>query len=70
VQKLRVGFDHLWSEMENVLDSNGPTRRKRIRIDKMNEKERKYSYKRLFCEIIDVCQNVSVRFSENVSFSF
>jgi hypothetical protein len=24
VQKLRGVFDHLWSEMENVFDSNGP----------------------------------------------
>jgi hypothetical protein len=32
----------------------------------MNGEERRQSYKRLFCEIIDlVCQNVSVRFSEN-----
>jgi hypothetical protein len=66
MQKLRGGFDHLWSEMENVFNSNGPTRPKRIRIDSMNGEERKHSYKRLFCEIIDVVyQNVSVRFSEN-----
>jgi hypothetical protein len=37
----------------------------------MNEEERKYSYKRLFCEIIDVvCRNISVRFSENANLLF
>jgi hypothetical protein len=57
--KLRGEFDHLWSEMENVFDLNGPTRSKRIRIDSMNEEERTFSYKRLLCEIIDVVyQNV------------
>ncbi|PNF40525.1 hypothetical protein B7P43_G08175 [Cryptotermes secundus] len=71
MQRLRGGFDHLWSEMENVFDSNGPTRPKRIRIDSMSGEERKNSYKRLFCEIIDVvCQNVSVRFSENATLLF
>jgi hypothetical protein len=52
--------------MGNILDSSGPTRLKRIRIDAMNGEDRKCSYKRLFCEVIDVvCQNVSVRCSEN-----
>jgi hypothetical protein len=37
----------------------------------MNGEERKYSYKWLFCEIIDVVfQNVSVRFSETANSSF
>jgi hypothetical protein len=37
----------------------------------MNEEERIRPYKRLFCEIIDVvCQNVSVRFSENAKLLF
>lgn len=37
----------------------------------MSGEERKNSYKRLFCEIIDVvCQNVSVRFSENATLLF
>jgi hypothetical protein len=45
-------------------DSNGPTRSKRICTDSMKGGERKYAYKRLFCEIIDVmCQNVSAIFS-------
>jgi hypothetical protein len=71
MQKLWGGFHHLWSEMENVFDSNGPTRPKRIRIDSMNEEERKYSYKRLLCEIIDVmCLNVSVRFSKKANHLF
>jgi hypothetical protein len=57
--------------MENVFDSNGQTRPKRIRIDSMNGEERRQSYKRLFCEIIDVmCQNDSVRFSENAKLLF
>jgi hypothetical protein len=24
MQKLKGGFDHLWSEKDNVFDSNGP----------------------------------------------
>jgi hypothetical protein len=37
----------------------------------MNGEEREYSYKWLFCEIIDVVsQNVSVRFSENAKLLF
>jgi hypothetical protein len=37
----------------------------------MNGEERKYSYKRLICEIIDVvCLNVSFRFSENAKLLF
>jgi hypothetical protein len=60
MQKLRGEFDNLWSEIENVFDSNGPTRSKRICIYSMKGEERKYYYKRLFCEIIDVlCQKVS-----------
>jgi hypothetical protein len=71
MQKFRGRFDHLWSEMKNVFDSNGPTRPKRIHIDSMNGEERRQSYKRLFCEVIDVvCQNVSVRFSENAKLLF
>jgi hypothetical protein len=41
MQKLRGGFDHLWSEMEIVFDSNDPNPLKRIRIDSINVEERK-----------------------------
>jgi hypothetical protein len=53
-----------------LFNSDGLTQPKRIRIDSMNGEERKYSYKWMFCEIIDVCQNVSVRFSENAKLLF
>jgi hypothetical protein len=66
MQKLRGRFDHIWSEMEYIFESNGSNRPKRIYTDSMNGKERKYSYKRMFCEIIDVvCRILSVRLSEN-----
>jgi hypothetical protein len=41
MQQLRGGFDHLWSGMENVFNSNGPTRPKRIRIHSINGEEKK-----------------------------
>jgi hypothetical protein len=69
MQKLMGTFDQLRSEMENIFESNGPTRPKIIRIDP--REEIKYSYKRLFCEIIDVvCEMFSVRFSENAKLPF
>jgi hypothetical protein len=41
MQKLRGGFDYFRSEMENVLESDGLNRPKRIRIVPMNGEERK-----------------------------
>ena len=65
MHKFRENFDEIWNKMEELSENqSSPPKAKRSRVDLMPGEDRKSSYKRLFCEIVDVItSNISNRFS-------